>query len=270
MYVFAGGDPVNGRDPTGTIVVLMHGIQSRGEWSMEMSRGLTSGWQKNGADVTQDVVKRVNERTPGKEFNERNALRASRKQLERETMQAGERTAELLIKLPGHLDNSKFHRNEPINLIAHSHGSAIILAAARARQTELRLDNVILAGSDLHPDTDLSALTNVARQVVSYSSTEDDTTGAIGAAGGGAGFNSKAITQRNIAAVDHWRGRRGERRGQLAWMTGELSERYFAQDTATQGEPQRERLLKEDWPWTREYISLRKQLGGGYGQVPLP
>lgn len=53
-------------------------------------------------------------------------------------------------------------------------------------------------------------------------------------------------------------------------MTAELSERYFAQDTATQGEPQRERLLKEDWTWIKEYISLRQQLGGGYGQVPLP
>ena len=248
-------------DPSGGIVVLVHGIDSSGEWAGEMRTALQSAWAANG-QLSQDVFVHVARTRDDREFGKLNALNAARGHLDKDTLAAGKRLATLLNELAALLSDSKSHRHEPINVIAHSHGTAILAAAAQGGLSA-HLTTTVFAGSDLNPDFNLVNTFAHTDCLIALHSSGDLTAGSILAAGA-FGFNSSdsRLDQRDVPNVTHFRTILGEQHGVLAWMTSEMARDYYAGFAGASSELSAGRSLAgETWSWKVRYQQLRKEFG---------
>ncbi|MGH9457247.1 MAG: RHS repeat-associated core domain-containing protein, partial [Thermoanaerobaculia bacterium] len=292
LYQALLGNWMAATDPSGRVVVLMHGIRSRGQWASEMTAGLTSVWQARGADVGQDVVNLVNTKSkvfvPGAtEFKEHNAMKAAIGWLDSETQRAGTLTAFSLKLLRATIDSSKPRQGEPIRVIAHSHGTAMLLAASKSRDFPA-LRAALLVGSDLSSFTSLHHLQQKSGMIYNFYSSGDWTTGKIRAAGH-YGFrdlvpslgifnplaempekfrlrpNSDDLRQIEVPAVAHTAVENQiPFHATSAWMTEVMAERYYGNLTWVNV---RRATIEPTW-WINGYEALRDMIGQGE-TVPL-
>lgn len=253
-------------DPSGLVVVLVHGILSDGPWAGEMSRALQDSWRTSG-HLAQDVIRYVGRTRAGKEFGKGNALNAARGILDADTRHEGQRLASLLNRLQNLMRDSRYHKDEPISLIAHSHGTALLMAALP--QLQLRFKALVFAGSDLNPYFNISEAFQKSEHVYAISSPGDLTTGAVAAAGAFGFYSSAAnFTQERVPDVQHFRTDSEAQRGVLAWMTAEMSRRFYARYTALdRGLSPGSDLRGEGWAWYQLYKGLLSEFS--YGQ-PQP
>ncbi|MGH9458891.1 MAG: RHS repeat-associated core domain-containing protein [Thermoanaerobaculia bacterium] len=279
------GNWADNSDPSGEVVVLMHGILSRGEWAGEVAEGLGTTWRRRGADPGQDVINLVNQKSAifgphETDFKMHNALNAAVAVLDSETQEAGKRTQDLLRALRAMVDSSSTRWGEPIHVIAHSHGTAMLLAAARQNGMP-RLKAALLVGSDLNTFMGLLDLFRASDIVYNFFSTGDWTTGRIRAAGHYGFRDLKAsanllnpfadFPERFRLQPDTWNFKQIEVRGvahtslenqipfhaSTAWMTGRMALRYYG-DLTMVSTARRE---LEPGLWITTYEEFRGALG---------
>ena len=293
LYQAFLGSGQNYTDPSGRAVVLMHGMLSSGGWSQEIADAMRARWAQTRADE-QDVLRLVNQRHGGRMFGPRNAARVgtppyglgSSGFLDADTLEAGDRTADLLGRLRAHLDASKTRKQEPIHVIAHSHGSAILLAASRrTKASSFRLDQVIFAGSDMDRLIDLTAVRKIATAITAFYSPDDDMVEANGGAGRHGfppylnGVKGLAdVVSIRVPNIDHFLfpGEQSVERklphvdSEEAWMTGAVARALYADKVATRGLGYRNLLDDEGWDWYWVYRKLREDMALELPQVTLP
>lgn len=282
------GDWAGNSDPSGEVVVLMHGIVSEGEWAAGVGEELARAWDANGADAGQDVANLVDQRLGGfnwlglcdpGQFCFQNAIRASRNTFDEATLAAGKRVGSLLQQMSAAQDASASRRGEPLQVIAHSHGTAMLLAAVRQRNTtrNFRLTNALLVGSDLDPLENLDALYNAVAAVYNFFSPQDRVTTAVFAAGS-AGFQQDSyfdperqrfessprahvqLTQALVPGVAHAGNVNATTFGDVPWMSRKLAREYYASITQVTAD----RLAGESESWLTSYRLLRRQMGLGW------
>lgn len=291
------GNWTTNTDPSGEVVVLMHGIRDYGEaWASAVGQALGEQWDRNGADPGQDVVSTVNLRRsgwrfPGSEPGQFDAGNAGKSLLlgyvDSETQRVGENIALQMNQMRAVLNASKTRIGEPVQALAHSHGTAMLLAAARVSRnsspssmTWFRLKNVVFAGSDMDRYTDIAQLLNSADTVYNFYSSSDEWVG-VGAAagGGGVGFRDPSelltrgqqfrsasnLIQREIPGTRHTGDPLERQYGRIPWMSRQLAMRYYASIF----ELRQERRGSEAKPWLDAYESLRKSMGLGW-TIRLP
>lgn len=197
LYQALAGNWAGAVDPGGDVVLMQHGIQDLGynaEWGPELARRLQGNWFSNGADPGQDVLIVTSPRHGGfnwftcepKRFCLFEAFAAGVLDwLEPDTRKAGQRLASVFQQTRALLDSSATRKGESLNVLGHSHGTAMILAAARMNDTPrlFEIDTLVFAGSDLNPFTNLDQLLTSVRRFKSYYSNFDPVVDMVGGAG---------------------------------------------------------------------------------------
>ncbi|MCA1790024.1 MAG: hypothetical protein LC667_09250, partial [Thioalkalivibrio sp.] len=179
--------------------------------------------------------------------------------------------------LKAKIDNSK-RVGEPISVIAHSHGTAILLAAAQKRP--LGLEKILLVGSDISKGANIDAFFASARIVYNHRSMQDWTV-RFNNAGGAAGFGSvrlvngrwqwvpDEIPEKFIQVVHpgtpHTGNYEQTRPGEIPWMSRVKVRTRYAGDLAIR----RPRDAPEGAEWKDSYKKLRTTMGLEW-TVPLP
>ncbi len=305
-YQAFSGNWAGNTDPSGNVVVMMHGIRDNGaEWASVVAQALGEEWDRSGADPGQDVVNLVNRQStwlsvpcgcePG-EFGLHNAARALViDYLDEDTRGAGSNVALRMNQLRTVLDASHTRIGEPLQVLAHSHGTAMLLAAARlstrsstSSMTWFHLKNAVLVGSDLERYIDISALLTTAESVHNFYSSHDEAVGihrlgmsmtAFGGAGG-VGFHDPSeivtrttkfrvapgLTQTELPGIRHTGDPLARQYGSIPWMSRQLSMRSYASIFAIT-EPRRS---GESQPWIDTYRKLRKSMGVAWTIDPSP
>jgi RHS repeat-associated protein len=275
-------------DPSGESVVLMHGINDSGEaWAARVAQSLIEAWGSKGADPGQDVINLVNRqytaqrfsgdcKTDIGEFCADNAVAALKHGvLDGDTMRAGVRTRKAFVQLRAKLDSVGSYRfREAIQVIAHSHGTAMLLAAARQNGEngeKFFLKNVIMVGSDLKRTINITKLLESAGTVHNFFSQSDTAVGwAEGA--GALGFDQTPpgmvgtymsgrrpgkLIQTPIRGIHHTGNVEATAEGEVPWMSRKLAMERYASILAIRTP----RLRVESQEWVDHYKLLRKGWG---------
>ncbi|MGB3562699.1 MAG: RHS repeat-associated core domain-containing protein, partial [Thermoanaerobaculia bacterium] len=186
-YQFALNSPFGNRDPTGTVTILIHGVHSTGSWFGRADVGLRV-YEKDTGTGHQEVIHftwgdpDVNGK-PHQGGSLKNATSSvdemylsGHLKFDRSYMTtAVDRLVDILNRL--NEEKTRLGSTEPINIIAHSQGSIIALAAL-ARGGEV--DNIVIMGSPLNiwRPYDHSDLTNaqgsIRGQLFNYWSKGDE------------------------------------------------------------------------------------------------
>ena len=285
LYQALLGNWTGATDPSGGVVVMMHGIWSSGEWARKMSVAFTETWSRSGADAGQDVLNAVNRRVvkwlPYREgvFGAFNARSAAAGRLDRQTIEAGKSMAHSFREIRAKLLRSRTRVSEKVSVVAHSHGTAILLAAVRQNDRLFHLADVIMVGSDLLPSIDLQSLYDSSDRITNFFSRDDDVTRSIGAAGA-FGFGDvyregektliartedEKLRQIPVPGISHAGDVEGTTPGSIPWMGTWLTAERYASILASY----RVRKEREPESWVREYSVLRDFIGSG-SSIPLP
>ncbi|MFN2442065.1 MAG: RHS repeat-associated core domain-containing protein, partial [Thermoanaerobaculia bacterium] len=292
------GNWTTNTDPDGRVVVMMHGIRDSGEgWASQMAADLQQYWQGRGADPGQDVINLVNRRhTPAilqsdvvcslffgnarracrmawsivntneGEFTVSNALAVS---LDNDTLNAGHFVSNAIKILKSKLDGSR-RAGEPISVIAHSHGTAMLLAAAKHRN--LGLKNILLVGSDLHMLTSTKDFVASAEMVYNHYSRQDDVVRHVTGAGArGFRWLDPWDDQQGTVLVDIPGSFRQTEHPKMAHAGRYLENRSYETPwmsrvmvNSTYGDPlaiRRYRRAPEETRWKQSYEAFRRSLG---------
>jgi hypothetical protein len=281
-------------DPSGLVVVMQHGIHDssmNGGWSLEVAKQLASTYSSLRADPGQDVLNSVQTRAVRRgtgihheQFGKVNAWLASQGILDPPTRIAGARILDQLGRLRAHLDEEPPRQGERISFLAHSHGTAMLLAAAQMSKGR-QLDKILLVGSDLNVYTDITPFTRMARKVRNYYSLSDRAvTSPTVTAAGGYGFRtggpvrfitgspgigpllylvkplkrSASFDQVLVPGIKHSANFEERAQGMVSWVGADLARRYYAPFTAIY----RERISMNTEEWRRRYLLFRREFGG--------
>jgi len=220
-------------------------------------------------------------RGPGEEFEEINATRAAGGTLDEDTRLAGTRTLNMIKALSAMLLTSRTRSGEEVQVIAHSHGTAMLLSAAIQNHGDFRLRSALLVGSDLYPFMSLEPLLRSASIVYNFFSGGDWITGSVAAAGH-YGFRDRKLTLRAIdptsAGPERYRLRPDTEtfkqipvsgvahvqsedkipgHASTAWMSYQMGLTRYGEKTAIKTR----RRGGESEPWIDQYKKLRLQMG---------
>jgi RHS repeat-associated protein len=295
------GNWTTNTDPDGRVVVMQHGIQDdgwNGDWAKAMAESLVNAWFVKDLDPGQDVINvtsvkggRGTYKCPPEAFCVQDAGMAVVGTLNYETRLAGARLRLHFQLLRTALDASDTRKGEPINVLAHSHGTAMLLAAARQNDTPrvFSLGAVALVGSDLYPFMNIDQLLLSAKSVRNFYSGDDSVVnGKVVRAAGGVGFQR--------VNPEYWPSRRGSRGPHLpkyvlrpdlgtkfvqteirgighslahnykgwSWVDGQLALGYLGRELGLD----RPRSVPENSEWRNGYKTLRDWIGI-WKQVPL-
>ncbi|MFA6294713.1 MAG: RHS repeat-associated core domain-containing protein, partial [Victivallales bacterium] len=220
LYAYCNNDPVNGMDYLGTVVILIHGVNTEADWFQLADKGFDDYWNNNnmqkqavihfkwGDTGTLAGTSRKQGGHPNYATDSVTGMYSSgyfskeRNYMERSV----ERLKYLIDTLNQIRDKEK--SNEPITVIAHSQGSIITLGAL---QKGANIDNLIIMGSplDIFPlnpkNNDLiKAKSNIRGKTYNYWSVKDEwawAKGGIGAYGNDVGKIKELswITNREFA-----------------------------------------------------------------------
>src|SRR5690606_17406300 len=136
IYGFAGGDPANGSDPFGLLVVLIHGVNTNAEWFARAREGLVA-YEKATDQHHQAVI----EFTWGDRSAGENGKQGGRPNYATDSVEAMYSSTpdrkymiEAVRRLKRLLDSIDEERmasgsTEPVTVVAHSQGSIITLGA---------------------------------------------------------------------------------------------------------------------------------------------
>lgn len=203
LYQYGKSNPHNGVDPSGTVVVVIHGVNTKAEWFGNATTGLNDYWKKN-CSCPEEIIEfkwgdigswyghsskqggHPNYATD----NVADIYSTGWGSKERQYMADAAQRMQDLLKLLNAI-KSKTGSKEPISVIAHSQGTILTLAAL---QKGAQLDNLIMMGSplDIWPydksNNDLlKAKAGVRGKAFNYWSKNDEWAyykGGIGAYGG--------------------------------------------------------------------------------------
>jgi hypothetical protein len=282
LYQALLGNWTGATDPSGEVVVLMHGIRDDGwnsDWANTVSYQLGRTWQAAGADPGQDVVNLLSRQGGGFKFfglcNDdtfclQNAHRAAGGNLDGATMRAGNDAANLFKILRAKLNESRTRKIEPIQVLAHSHGSAILAAAAMQNNNSFHLSRIVLVGSDLDRLSNLTSFVKSSWSIVNYYSYVDNAVHGWELAGGGEGFQEPVpyssgyglqkhprLIQRREPGIEHSADPVEIATGVISWVSKEMAEYRYAEHFAI-FDP---RSAKEHPEWIAEYQKVRILFG---------
>jgi hypothetical protein len=197
-------------------------------------------------------------------------LEVSRGYLDEDTMNAGHFVSNAIKILKSKLDASR-RAGEPISVIAHSHGTAMLLAAAKHRN--LGLKNILLVGSDLRMLTSPKDFLASAEMVSNHYSRDDDVVRHVTGAGA-----------RGFRWLDPWDGQEGTvlvkdipgrfeqtehpkmahagryletRSYETPWMSRVMVNSTYGEPLSIWGP----RAAPEDASWKQSYEAFRRSLG---------
>jgi len=288
LYQSVLGDWTMNSDPSGEVVVMMHGIKDDGAgWASGVAQAFGEQWDQTGADPGQDVINLVNQQWTGPqnvpgcnpgEFCLGNAYWSLMKgHLDRDTRRAGEKVALHMNQLRTILNASKTRIGEPIQVLAHSHGTSMLLAATQTSRkshpitmTWFRIQKAVMVGSDMKYSTNIGALLSVADAVFNFYSPHDEAVGiAVAPGGGGRGFHEprdfvrlkmlKAanLTQTELPGIRHTGDVFERQHGSIPWMSRQLAMRYYSGIF----EIRARRKVGESQSWLGSYALLRGLMG---------
>jgi len=122
LYAFAGGDPVNGRDPTGEITIVVHGTSARdalwwntGSFARSLDAQVGDVWEI--ATAGGKPVSKVDELT--RRFGPDGRFSWSGGNAPRDRMEGAERLADYINTI------RRLYPGEPIRVVTHSHGGNV-------------------------------------------------------------------------------------------------------------------------------------------------
>jgi len=287
------GNWTTNTDPDGRVVVMQHGINDygwNGNWARDMAERLVLTWSvRPEFDAGQDVINVTNLKGGRgtvdclrEAFCVQDAGMAASGILNYETRLAGSRLVTHFVGLRASLDASDTRKGELINVFAHSHGTAMLLAAARQNDMPraFSLGTVVLAGSDLDPLINIDQLLLSAARVRNYYSNEDYVVNGYVRAAGGVGFerwnpdyvpsryerDSKSsqyiprpdlgqkFVQIEIPGIGHSKTNHYQGR---SWVDGQLAPGFFASDLGIKDH----RRIPENTNWLIKYEELRNWMG---------
>jgi RHS repeat-associated protein len=145
---YAGNEPTDATDPSGEITILLHGIRDKGtKWMQSVANGIYSSWvSHNLADKDNPVDLQIclGFTWAGKGAGGKPSLIAA-KSSTRATMRnsAGKAAVALLKTFVNDL-RGILPKGEPINILAHSQGTMVTLAAL---QQGMKIDNAVFLNS---------------------------------------------------------------------------------------------------------------------------
>ncbi len=286
LYQALMGNWTGATDPSGELVVTMHGIWSSGEWAQKTSNSFGAAWSGFGADPGQDVLNAHSTRAVwwrfGSEgqFGFKNSLKAAVGWLDQPTMRSGDQMARHFQDLRAKLYASDTRKVEAIQVFAHSHGTAIMLAASRQNNGRFKLSNLVLAGSDLSATIDIAPLLASATHVHNFYSPHDDTVALIGGAGAFSfgepvidneivklkSKEAPGLRQYWVPGISHSGEHENTTPGSTPWTGRLMVETRYASIFALYGP----RHLRETETWIKGYERMREAIGGGKFWIPLP
>ena len=188
LYRYVGNSPTMATDPSGLVVVVVHGIASQNEKEIaEITKTFNERWDALGVP-RQEVVHffyGVGEaQKPFGVMNANNDTWNGRNQA------AGKELLAMLddLRYPVRMNmgSQRPPSTEEITVIAYSNGSNLAwLAAKENQETRTKIDQLIIVGGSLDQDNDMSVLNRLYKSVVNIWSPEDrGVTGIVDGIGG--------------------------------------------------------------------------------------
>ncbi|MCA1790073.1 MAG: hypothetical protein LC667_09515, partial [Thioalkalivibrio sp.] len=207
--------------------------------------------------------------------------------LDEDTRQAAVSTASRLGRLGIVLKGSNNRKSESIHVLAHSHGTAMLLAAGEenAGGHYFKLDQILFVGSNLHPMINLNPLLRHANRLTSFYSYEDSVVSLV------RGSGQRGFMRRNLnisyEVTDELNGRSvihpwelrpnqtnfeqvkvpgiahsadyDERLNQVvSWVSRSLAKKYYASILESR-RPRPETYEADNW--IKAYSNLRLEMG---------
>jgi RHS repeat-associated protein len=192
LYRYVGNSPQMALDPSGHIIIYVHGIRDDSfSWALSLHDGINAAWADNPTskpaqdrfvlnwkgpvkpiDIFKDLLPTIADRQRPKQSPTLTDAKNSLEQTLNDT--ETKRAVEDLISAVKQIrDNFPKDCKEPINIVAHSQGTLVTLAAL---DQGMKVDNVILLNSPLHIDTEKAKLSRAVKnadKVVHFWSKDD-------------------------------------------------------------------------------------------------
>jgi RHS repeat-associated protein len=153
FYRDEGDNPANALDPSGNIVIFLHGIRDPGtDWMEHLYYGMYTYWKENGKPIQYGISFRWEgsgkfllnpENTP----SVKNAHPTISSTLDDKDCKFAAEKLQLLVAELRDAMNAAGIKNEPINIVAHSQASMLTLPAMKLG---MKVDNVLLLHSPQH------------------------------------------------------------------------------------------------------------------------
>lgn len=202
-----GNEPTNATDPSGNIIVFVHGIAGHNTEEVEQLTAMMNAYWDAIGEERQEIIHFYygfgNKQTP---FGAQDAWNDT---CDPDNQFAGDQLGQLLLDL---LDNRKvLGSDEPISVIAYSNGSNLAWRAAEILAGKGRQANqLLILGGSLDQDNDMSRFPKAFEKIYNFSSKSDGATwwvDGIGSQGFHPGVaNGSSIFQLWIKDIYHSRG----------------------------------------------------------------